>query len=118
MRGDRLADDHGRRVPASSVCLTASALLGTACSTAPPISSEHGNELAFLEAGACTHEGDEVSCGQGTPAGLGGVEEFERHCDPRKASLESRSARQVCLSLIDVARIRWVCPGWRDQVVR
>ena len=74
--------------------------------------------LAFLEAGACTHEDDEVSCGQGTPAGLGGVEEFERHCDLRKVSLESRSARQVCLSLIDGARIRWVCPGWRDQVVR
>jgi hypothetical protein len=52
-----------------------------------------------------------VSCGQGTKAGLGGVEEFERHCDPRKTSLESRSARQVCLSLIDVARIRWVCLG-------
>ena len=64
VRGDRLADDQGRQVPASSVCLTASALLGTAYSTSPPISSEHGNELAFLEAGACTREGHEVSCGQ------------------------------------------------------
>lgn len=43
MHEDQLADDHGRRVSAGSICLTAGALLVTACSTAPPISSEHGS---------------------------------------------------------------------------
>ncbi len=47
----------------------------------------------------------------GTPPGLGGGEEFERHCDPREASPSSRALRGKCLSLIDVVRISWVCRG-------
>lgn len=39
------------------------------------------DESAVLELRAGSDEGDEVGCVHGAPAGLGGLDEFERHRD-------------------------------------
>ncbi len=60
---------------------------GSACSrdlliTSLLISSGRSTSLPLSNAGAGADEGDEVGCVDGAPAGLGGLDELERHRDP------------------------------------
>jgi hypothetical protein len=59
------------------------------------------DELAAFEAGAGTDEGNEVGRGDGTPAGLGGLDQLERQPSTPgtcPAWTTSKSGRTVCTS--------------------
>ena len=70
------------------------------------------DELAGVEDGAGVDEGDQVGCVDGAPAGLGGLNELERHGQPGGLAAGSAVSLVRCRTVANVDSIGLVVRRW------